>query len=217
MPQAVLEGLEVETGGEDLPDAFRWVPNAEEDNDVNIHGMHHEERGQWVYQVVYGMVFGKAVSVVAFYRLHRLLQSLGRRWLMLLLSLYFDDATIQDLTTARGRGQLHLNELSELLGFPFATEKHVPLGPSADFLGLTHDVKMAFKTGVIHFKPKARSEEKIDKVIEAVFDAEECWPGVASKIRGMTGFTCQVSMARWAEAANMHCCRGSTGTENLGH
>jgi len=49
----------IATGTEDLPDAYRYVPTHPRENKVNIVAVYDGSRQKWLYQVVYGHVFGK--------------------------------------------------------------------------------------------------------------------------------------------------------------
>ena len=52
---------------------------------------------------------------------------MGRRWTLVLVSVFFDDATIQDLCDAKGRGQRHFRDVTRLVGFPMAEPKQVDM------------------------------------------------------------------------------------------
>ena len=191
IPREELVIIVVETGGEDLPHAYRWVPNHPDDNDINVCGMYDGRPGAqcWKHQILYGQVFGKASAVVIFHRPQRFAQSLSRRWLMVLMSMYFDDATVQDFQAARGRGQRYMGDLFEMLGIPFADDKHVELSQEADFLGLDHTVGPCFATGVVKFRPRTRLREKVQNLTEEMLQTKTCTPAGAGKLRGLTGFT----------------------------
>jgi len=178
----------VETGGEDIPDAYRWVPSAPREAHVNVVGIYSSEVQDARYQVIYGQVFGKSSAVIAFHRIQRFLQSLPRRWLALLLSLYFDDGTLQDLSVARGRGQRYMRALYRMIGVPLSTEKQTNLTSTCDFLGLVHDVTDCLRTGTIHFRPRDRLKEKCQDILMDRLVADTCTPAEAKKITGTLGF-----------------------------
>ena len=50
----------LETGGEDMPDAYRLVPANPSEHKFNIVGVRCAKSGEAKYQVMYGRVFGKA-------------------------------------------------------------------------------------------------------------------------------------------------------------
>jgi hypothetical protein len=200
IPRQVLIDLLVETGNEDLPDAYRYVPNHPEDTDVNIFGTYDEDVGQWLYQALYGMVFGKSSAVVIFHRPQRFMQSMARRWVAVLLSMYFDDASIQDFQKSKGQGQANIRELFALVGLPFASEKQVDMCFEADFLGIEHNTFDCFRTGVIPVRPRERLRNKIDTFISELLQSQRCTPAEAGKTLGMTGFAMTGYFGRVARA-----------------
>ncbi len=42
---------------------------------------------------------------------------------MLLVAMFFDDATLQDLSESKGRGQRHFREVARILGLLMSEEK----------------------------------------------------------------------------------------------
>ena len=49
--------LQAETGLEDIPHAYRWVPNAPNEEHVNVVAVYCTRDQEWKFQVVYGQVF----------------------------------------------------------------------------------------------------------------------------------------------------------------
>ena len=47
-----LAQLEVETGSEDMPDAYRWVPNSPDEAHVNVVAVFDEQLGEWRYEII---------------------------------------------------------------------------------------------------------------------------------------------------------------------
>ena len=77
----------------------------------------------WLFQEMFGQVFGRAAAVINFHRIQRLLVAIVRRWLMMLCSMYYDDLSLQDLATARGRGQRYIRSLFRIVGLPLQESK----------------------------------------------------------------------------------------------
>ena len=69
-----FESLRVETGTEDMPDAYRFVPVRPDELRSNIVGVYDAGSGCHLYQEVYGHVFGRSAAVINFHRLQRLHQ-----------------------------------------------------------------------------------------------------------------------------------------------
>ena len=76
----------METCGEDIPDAYRWLPVSERDQPLNIVATFGWDLQLWGFQEVYGMLFGLSSSVMNFNPWTAFLQAVGRRVLCLLLS-----------------------------------------------------------------------------------------------------------------------------------
>ena len=101
----------LETGGEDMPEAYRWVPADPKEGALNVIATWSVDDDCWMYQDMFGQVFGKAAAVINFHRIQRLLVAMNRRWLLVLCSMYYDDASLQDLAAAKGRGQRYVRAL----------------------------------------------------------------------------------------------------------
>ena len=183
-----VAGAVVETGTEDMPDAYRFVPAAPEELRCNIVGVFDPVRKVHLYQEVFGHVFGRSAAVINFHRLQRLLTAVSRRWLQLLLSFYYDDASLQDLSLAKGRGQRQLRGLFRMLHQPLAEAKQVDLQSEVDYLGLRHDVGSCLLDGRVRFRPRPKIEEKILLEIETRESEGICTPAQASKLRGILQF-----------------------------
>ena len=180
--------LRVESGGEDLPDAYRYVPVDPQDLNVNIVAVYNYDIADWQYQQVFGNLFGMATAVLNFNRWPRFVQAACRRLLALLFAMYFDDATLQDLAVGKGRAQLVARQFLALLGTPFAPKKSVQLGPEADFIGLVHQVDECFQQGFVSLSPRPALVEKSCGMMREALDTDNLTPGQASKIRGTLGF-----------------------------
>ena len=72
---------------------------------------------------VQSMLFGLPIVGSAFNRLPLLLQSVGRRFLGVLISLYFDDLIQQDWSLLAVETQHRASELFEMFGLPLAPNK----------------------------------------------------------------------------------------------
>ena len=132
----------------------------------------------------YQLYSGFPLAVTSFNRLSRLLESLCRRLGGVLISFYFDDATIKDPQTARGSGQWAANEICRLVGSPFAAEKQQTMQSEGTFLGLTHDFSVVSHSHCINFCARQRLHEKIQDLIDTARNFERLPKGVASKIYG---------------------------------
>eukprot|EP00435_Cladocopium_sp_Y103_P041796 s1601_g11.t1 len=140
-----------ESGQEDLPSAYRFCPMSRAESLGCVVVWYHAEWQEPAFQLYSGLLFGLPLAVTSFNRCSRLLESLARRFCKVLLSMYFDDASITDLKSACGSGQWATNELFAMVGSPFATEKKQPMQPTGAFLGLTHDFSPVASHNVVTF------------------------------------------------------------------
>ena len=83
---------------------------------------HHEWKTP-AYQVYLGLLFALPLAVTSFNRFSRLLEALTRRYCQVLTSLYFDDARITDVRSAKGSGQWAMNQLCVMIGSTFAEKR----------------------------------------------------------------------------------------------
>ena len=124
--------------------------------------------GEWqepAYQVYSGMLFGLPLSVTSFNRFSRLAEALSRRQCRVLVSLYFDDATITDFKSPRGSGQWAVNQLCAMIGSPFAADKKQMMQDSGTFLCLNHNLADINRTGHVKFWARARFHDKVKEII----------------------------------------------------
>ena len=171
-----------------MPEAYRWAPADPKEGALNVIATWSVDDDCWMYQEMFGQVFGKAAAVINFHRIQRLLVAMNRRWLLVLCSMYYDDASLQDLAAAKGRSQRYVRALFRMVGLPLAQPKQVNLNMEADFLGLNHNMEGALQTGEITFTPRASLLVKAKSLIEDRLQEGSCTPAQASTIRGVLGF-----------------------------
>ena len=76
----------------------------------------HQEWGCPAFQIYTGLLFGLPLTVTSFYRYSRFTEAAGRRLLLCLVSMYFDDAHLTDWGSSKGSSQWAFSELNKLLG-----------------------------------------------------------------------------------------------------
>ncbi len=97
--------LDLESGGEDLPDAFRSIQVSVEFLRRNIVMLRHPLTGKlWFYQML-AALFGQGSSVYSFERWSAFLEAAPRRLLWLLWVMYVDDGSLVDLRALRAQGK----------------------------------------------------------------------------------------------------------------
>ena len=110
--------------------------------------------------------------------------------------MYFDDANIVDWASAKGNSQMAFVQLNQLLGTPFAEEKHQPMACQGLFLGLDHDFRDIPTSGQVSFWPRQRLIDKVTDMIQESKLGQVLRPGTASKIYGMMNFLEQGTFGR---------------------
>ena len=75
----VVAEQEMETGSEDSPDAYRWTPADEEDQNINVVAVFNPHTEEWGYQECWGNLFGLTSAVWNYNHTPKLLQALYRR------------------------------------------------------------------------------------------------------------------------------------------
>ena len=111
-----------------------------------------------------------------------------RKWLLVLCSVYYGDASLQDLAAARGRGQRYIRALFRIVGLPLAESKQVDLNGTADFLGMIHEVADALQNGHVLFTPRTQLLAKAIDLIQQRLQEDSRTPAQVSKIQGVLGF-----------------------------
>ena len=105
---------------------------------------------------------------------------------MILFSMYFDDATMQNWDSEAFHSQACVADLMQALGSPWAKEKSQSHTYIGDFLGLMHDVSRA-ENGTVLFWPR---DSLVSKVLSIISIAREVGlhSGMASKLDGVSNF-----------------------------
>jgi hypothetical protein len=185
VPEQVLGRLQLESGGEDMPDAYNWCPVTPGDLCVNVQGLFNPHEGTWMYQEFWGNLFGFINAVINFNRVPRFMQAVARRWLAIMLGMYFDDASIQDINSGQGQAQLGVRALFKLVGFKFNPEKSSRMQAEQDFAGVIHNFRDCLSKGSVPVRIRGRIVEKAQSLMQLAVGTDSCPPGLASKIRGM--------------------------------
>ncbi len=196
----VWELLDLESGGEDLPDAFRSIPLAYEFLRRNIVMRKHPRTRKIVYYQMLAALFGQGSSVYSFERWSAFLEAAPRRLLWLMWVTYVDDGSLVDLTAAKGSGQALIHEFFDAIGTGLSPEKRGWMSQQSTFLGVEHTFKDLVQRHVVSFWPKEAIEEVIRAQILEFRASRRCAPGEASKFRGVTGFASEAQFGQLGRA-----------------
>ena len=179
---------DIHTGTEDWPDAYRVTPMDPDDAEACVVTYWHAQRQEPVFQIYQGMLFGLPLAVTAFNRYPRLCEAVVRRYLAVMYTMYFDDATLQDWGSLRGSGQRAVRQLMKILGTPFAEAKQRDMSTKATFLNLEHVTSEAMPCGEIHFWVQQHLEDKLVGMITEARASRTFGSGAAAKFYGTANF-----------------------------
>ena len=115
-------GTPFESGGEDLPNAYRHVPMIPEQSWASIVTYWDPQCSAPRFRRYFGLLFGLPNAVCSFNRFPRMLQCFFRRLGFCMASMYFDDLTVQDIQSNKGSCQNFCIQLASLLGSSFSSE-----------------------------------------------------------------------------------------------
>ena len=146
---------------------------------------------------MWGHCFGKPGAVIHFHRPQRMLNAGGRRWLVLLLSFYYDDVTVQDLDIMEREGQGQFREFMKIMGLPLAPKKQVDMTESADYLGLDHYCADVAKKGVVSFTPRETISGRSKAMIGDMLRNGWAAPAMVGKLKGCAGVPNVRGLRRW--------------------
>ena len=189
----------IESGSEDISDAYRMLPVAECDLPANVVMVKHPHTHQVFFVIMSALLFGFSASVMQFARWSRFLEALTRRVFCLLWALYMDDSNVVDFASGKGTAQRLGRDVLTAMGVPLADHKRELMSCKSGFLGLEHDLERALSQGVCVFTAKETVRNKLRDLINA---CETCTtPAQASKIRGVAGFISMGMFGRVGRAA----------------
>ncbi len=177
------EGHSLESGTVDLPDAYRHVLVDPKLLNVHIAAVVDESSSEPRFQEMWRMLFVLAGAAPCFSRWLRLVMAMARRVWMLLRSMYFDDASIQDLRSAKGSAQAALAALALTLGTPFAPTKRQVLSAGLHISGVTRDLSRAVCDGMVKLWPEPELRAKVSDTFHHSMTYNRLAPAGASKMR----------------------------------
>lgn len=127
--------------GEDWPRAYRQSPISPEEALGCVVCFGHHWWNAPAFQIYSSLLFGLPLAVTSFTRYSKLVEAMGRRFLRVHVSMYFDDAHITDKQSCHcgAYAQWAFAEMNNLLGTPFAPDKKQTFAPQGTFLGLDFD------------------------------------------------------------------------------
>eukprot|EP00435_Cladocopium_sp_Y103_P069310 s345_g33.t1 len=128
--------VDSESGGEDWSDTYRHSPISRHESLGCVVAWWHHEWQEPAFQLYKSLLFGLPLAVTSFNRYSRWVESLGRRLLACMVSMYFEDANLVDWASSQGSSPQAFCQLHALLGTPLAADKHQPMSSQGLFFGL---------------------------------------------------------------------------------
>ena len=189
------------SGCDDMPNAFRSIPAAPQDLDVNVVAVQHPDSGQWMFQIVWATLFGLSSSVMHFARWSHFLQAIARRIIQLMWSMYVDDGSLVDAEAAGESGQQAAASMFQDMGTPLAVEKRKKMSVRNDFLGIQHDLGQALASGTVAFWVRQALHDKVHGMLRTHIEQDSLTPAESSKLVGSMGFAMQAAFGKVGQAA----------------
>ena len=121
-------------------------------------------------------------ALYSFNRYSRFCEALGRRSLIVLVSMYFDDAHLTDWSSSKGSGQQAFRDLTDLKGPPFAHDKRQEMSLTGNFLGLEFDFSTVAADGTVACCVRARLQEKVEDMLSTAELTGVLPAGVAARL-----------------------------------
>ena len=172
----------------DWPNAYRHCPMSRQEALACVVVWYHQDWQEPAFQVYHALLFGLPLAVTSFNRYSRLAGAVGRRFLAIMVSMYFDDSHITDRAVHGPSAQWSFGALNDLLGTPFAEEKRQGAADVGTFLGLDFDLSEVRTHGRARFWVRERLEQKVLTFMRDARRSGKFTPGQAAKLYGMVNF-----------------------------
>ena len=191
--------LDLESGGEDLPDAFRSIQVSVEFLRRNIVMLRHPLTGKlWFYQML-AALFGRGSSVYSFER-----RSAFRGGAQAAPVAALGDVRRRRVVgrpaSAKGAGQALIYEFFDAIGTGLSPDKREWMSQTSTFLGVEHSFARLMQEDEIVFWPKEAIEQELRAQLRRFRETEQCSPGSASKFRGVAGFAAEAQFGQLGRA-----------------
>jgi hypothetical protein len=174
-------------GLDDLPAAYRFVPNAQPWFTVVC--IFCFTKKSPVFYWVPGHTFGMASSVINFCRLPALVCHMGRVLLAVPCAAYVDDFKVVDLAVAGNSGQDSLAFLASAIGRPFEPTKRKRMAPENVGLGVHVNLRFAhLPGGVVILQCTEQRIANLLAILQHAREGDFLAPGTAATCRGKAGF-----------------------------
>ncbi|CAE7839424.1 unnamed protein product [Symbiodinium sp. CCMP2592] len=194
-------------GTDDLPDAYRGHPVAEEHLRFSVISVWVPGCG-WRFSVLWGLAYGLEAAVVAFNRLPLLGIAACRRMASSFCAAYFDDELSLEFVRDADVSQRGLHLVFGLMGSPPQPAKRFWAAANRCYLGTSVHVGQACSEGTIRVQPKTSSVQKVVAKLGAALESKRLSRDEAGKLRGDVQWlfaSCHGAWARFAGPVLQRC------------
>ncbi len=191
----------LESGGEDMPDAFRSIPVRMDHRKHNNVMVRHPQAGYIRFVRVLAALFGQGSAFFNFERWSAFLEAVPRRLLALLWAMYVDDGQLTDAEEAKGAGQALIHTFFEEIGAGLREDKRTWMSRESQFLGIQHDLRSLRNEGYISFWPREGITAELRAMMAQFRGSKKCTPGQAAKFWGLLGFAAQAEYGQLGRTA----------------
>ena len=187
-------------GLDDLPDAFRGCPTKPADQRGCLTAVWNPHRRCWLFGIMWGAPLGIGKVVLHFNRLPVQVTAFARRVMGLMTVSYFDDIATLSFVDLGLQEQQACSAIFLLHGAAPKPSKSCPVAVCRPYLGAVLDYTSLLDTGEVRVTPKFVSRQRVLKSIRQCIKTRVMSKGIASKIRGRSGWVASNTQASWEES-----------------
>ena len=203
--------LEIQSGTDDLADAYRHVPCATPQ--FTVFAVWSPDLQRTVFFTMPGFNFGLSAAVPQFNRLPEETTLVCRMLLGTIACHFFDDFNLTEPKAVAASGQRALRELHRLIGMPFSEAKAVDVNDWVLFLGVVSDFARFDECGKVRMYVSPERQAKISLMVREALASRQLHAAAAARLAGKLGFTLAWAFGRFGRAAMQPLHRRAAGTE----
>ena len=192
------EPVPVESGTDDLKDAYRHAPVEEPQYGVVAQA---SPSGAVEYFTMPGFNFGISSAVPQFNRIPELCVLCARRIFGVVAAKFFDDFNVTETAWTARSGQRALRQQQVELGMPFSEEKAVDVSARVVFLGVESDLRRVEQEGVVRMRVRPDRVQRLVESCLQVLRSDVLPSSIAASLCGRLQFTTSWSFCKVGRAA----------------
>ena len=193
--------LYLESGGEDMPDAFRSIPPQQWHRTHNNVMLRNPQSGQLRFVRALAALFGQGSAFFNLERRLAFLEAAPRRLLWRLWAMCVDDEQLTEPPTGRGPGQELIHTFFDELRFGLKADKRRWLATQSVSLGTEHALHTIPSELVVEFWPREGIIDEIPASMDRFRSTRQCPPGDAAKFWRLPGFAARAEYGQLGRTA----------------